>query len=86
MNGIKISGEEMLEAFAEAFLKKLEHMQSQKRRLMNVDAAAEYLGTTESGVYNLVAKGRIKPVRFDGRSRFDVRDLDALIESGKNPE
>lgn len=84
MTHSKISGEEVFEALAEAFITRLEHMQSQKRRLMTIDAAAEYLGMTESGVYHLINKGTLKTVRFDGRQRFDVRDLDALIESSKN--
>jgi len=83
MNHLKISSDEVFEALAEAFVKKLEHMQSQKRRLLNADDAAEYLGITTEAIYHLTRKGTLKPVRIDARSRFDIRDLDAFIESGK---
>ena len=53
------------------------------RRLLSREAAAEYIGRTESGVDHLVASGAIPTVRADRRVMFDVRDLDAWIDANK---
>ena len=53
-------------------------------RLLNVTAAAEYLGLDESSVRRMVAARRLQKVGiFERKQMFDVRDLDALIEARK---
>jgi excisionase family DNA binding protein len=72
-----------IDAIAEAVAERLEHMQGQRKRLLTMEDAAEYLGMSPDAIYHLVSDGKLKPVRFDRRLRFDVRDLDRLIEDGK---
>jgi excisionase family DNA binding protein len=72
-----------LDAIADAIADRLEYRQSTRQRVLNSEKAAEYLGISENQIYNLVSDGRLTPVRFDRRIRFDVRDLDALIEETK---
>ena len=72
-----------LNAMADAIADRLEHRQEARRRLLDVEQAAEYLGMTESAVYNLVSDNKLRPVRFDRRIRFDIRDLNELIEQAK---
>jgi excisionase family DNA binding protein len=50
-----------------------------------MEQACEYLGVSEDGVYRLVQEKRLTPVRFDRRMRFDIRELDQLIEEAKRP-
>jgi excisionase family DNA binding protein len=74
-----------LTAMADAIADKLEQRQGTRRRLLDVEQAAEYLSTSESGVYNLVADDKLKAVRIDRKLRFDVRDLDKFIDDAKAP-
>lgn len=54
------------------------------KRLLDVSAASEYLGVAKKTVKNWASAGRISCVRFSRRcTRFDVRDLDRMIESRK---
>ena len=53
------------------------------RRLVGVHGAAIVLGCTERAIRNKVAAGVLTPVRIDRRLRFDLRDLDVLIEDNK---
>ena len=49
--------------------------------------AANLLGVSDRTVWALVKNGQLKAVRFAGRTtRIDRRDLDAFIESHKNPQ
>ena len=73
-----------LDAIADAIADRLDHRQGVRRRLFDVEQTAEYLGMSVSAVYNLVSDGKVQPVRFDRRIRFDVRDLDGLINQAKN--
>ena len=75
--------EVFFDALADAIADRLEHRQETRRRLLDVEQTAEYLGMTESAVYNLVSDSKLQPVRFDRRIRFDIRDLDKLIEEAK---
>jgi excisionase family DNA binding protein len=54
-------------------------------RLLGLEGTATYLDITQRSLYRLVERGIIKPVRLPGvrRTLFDKRDLDALIERGK---
>jgi excisionase family DNA binding protein len=72
-----------LNAIADAIADRLEYRQDARRRLLDVEQTAEYLGMSESAVYNLVSDSKLRPVRFDRRIRFDIRDLDELIERAK---
>lgn len=73
----------LLNAIADEITDRLEYRQSTRVRLLNSEQAAEYLGISEDQLHNFVADGRLTPVRFDRRLRFDVRELDKLIESSK---
>ena len=72
-----------LNAMADAIADRLEQRHDARRRLLDVAQTAEYLGMTESAVYNLVSDGKLSPVRFARRIRFYIRDLDKLIEETK---
>ena len=74
-----------LNAMADAIADRLEHRQDARRRLLDMEQTCEYLGVSEDGVYRLVQDRRLTPVRFDRRMRFDVRELDQLIEEAKRP-
>jgi excisionase family DNA binding protein len=74
-----------LTIMADAIADKMEQRQAVRRRLRDVEQAAEYLSTSESGIYNLVADNRLQAVRIDRKLRFDIRDLDKLIEDAKSP-
>ena len=75
--------ENLLEAIADAIADRLEHRQDARRRLLDVEHAGEYLGMSEAAIYHLVSDGKLNPVRFDRRVRFDIRELDKLIEEAK---
>lgn len=53
------------------------------QRLLDADQAAVYINTSDKGLDNLVSDGKLAPVRFDRKRRFDVVDLDKLIEESK---
>jgi excisionase family DNA binding protein len=74
-----------LAAMADAIADRLEQRQDTRCRLLDVGQTAEYLGMSESAIYNLVSDGKLQPVRFDRRIRFDRRDLDKLIDGAKAP-
>ncbi len=50
-------------------------------RLLDLDQAARYLGTTERHVRRLWQERRIAAVKIGSRVRFDPQDLDAFIEA-----
>jgi excisionase family DNA binding protein len=50
-------------------------------RLMDVAAAAVYLGRSVGAVEQLVKRGRIPTVRIDTKIQIDRRALDRLIEN-----
>ena len=56
------------------------------RRLVGTLDAADYLAASPATVRRWVASGRLTPVRIDRRLRFDVQDLDLLIESSKGDD
>jgi excisionase family DNA binding protein len=51
-----------------------------KVRLMTIKQAAEYLGTTPATLYTKIWRREIPFVKLGRSVRFDVRDLDELIE------
>ncbi len=53
------------------------------KRLLNANAAAEYLSISRSKLYQWAEKGKIKSVRIDSARRWDILDLDKFIEELK---
>jgi excisionase family DNA binding protein len=51
-------------------------------RLLNVREAAQYLGTTAKTLYTKVWRREIPFVKLGRSLRFDIRELDRLIEEG----
>jgi excisionase family DNA binding protein len=54
-------------------------------RLLTVAAAALYLSTTVWQIRTLGWERRLPTVKLGNRFLFDVRDLDAFVESQKSP-
>jgi excisionase family DNA binding protein len=52
-------------------------------RLLNVKEAARFLGTTPASLYSMVWRREVPFVKLGRSVRFDVNDLDALIEDSK---
>ncbi len=74
-----------LEAFADAIADRLERRQESRRRLLKLEAATEYLSTSDDTIYRLIAEKKLTPVRnVDRHLRFDIRELDKLIEEAKD--
>jgi len=55
------------------------------QRLLNVRQAAEYLGVKPTTLYDWVARRKVPFVKINGALRFDLPDLERLIESAKQP-
>jgi len=82
------TGNEGLDALADAIAERVyrrltANLQRDKSRLMDVAAAAEYIGRSESALRHLIAKRAIPCVRRDGRVQLDRQDLDNWLELGK---
>lgn len=55
--------------------------------LLTYAQAAQLLQVSDRTVWQLVKEGRLKAVRFAGRTvRIDRRDLDAFVEQAKGRE
>ncbi len=52
-------------------------------RLLNVREAARFLGTTPKTLYTMVWRRGIVFVKIGRSLRFDVRDLEQIIEKAK---
>jgi excisionase family DNA binding protein len=52
-------------------------------RLLTTGETAERLSVSPRTVSRLVAAGRLLPVRFCGRLRFDPRDVEAFLERAR---
>ena len=79
--------EKVGEFFFATFMRELAEMvykmtQCQKR-LLDIDAAAEYLSLSEDTVRDLVAQGRLVAFRGTRKVQFDIRDLDKFVDEGK---
>jgi excisionase family DNA binding protein len=70
----------LIDAIADVLIDRLECRQSTRNRVLNAEKAAEYLGISEDQIYKLVSDRKLTPVRFDRRLRFDIRELDRLVE------
>jgi hypothetical protein len=74
----------LADAIAERVFQRLLAVQEHKKgRLLDVPAAAEYIGRTPSALRHMIAKGIVPCVRRDGRVQLDRQDLDRWIEMGK---
>jgi excisionase family DNA binding protein len=74
MSKIATDARETLELFlvaiADAIADRLEYRQEARRRVLDMDQAVEYLGTSEDTIYRLIAEKKLTAVRFDRRTRF----------------
>ena len=52
-------------------------------RLLDVEAAATYLGRSKTSIQHMIAAGALPVVRSDRRVFLDRQDLDQWIESNK---
>lgn len=60
-----------------------EKFNTEGARLLNVREAARFLGTTTKTLYTMVWRRDIVFVKIGRSVRFDVRDLEAMIEKAK---
>src|SRR4051812_30236889 len=66
----------LADAIAERVYRRLTaERQRDKSRLLDVAAAAEYIGRSESALRHLIAKKAVPCVRRDGRVQLDRQDL-----------
>ncbi len=54
-------------------------------RLLSVNDACRYLHLSRSTLYHMIGRKEISPVIIGGRTLFDRKDLDELIEKAKAP-
>lgn len=54
-----------------------------ERRLLSVNEACHYLHLSRATLYHMIERKEITPVNLGGRTLFDKKDLDALIERAK---
>lgn len=73
------AGDAMIEAFADAVMERLARRENCPVRLLDIDAAAAYLGMT-TGALQKKAGVDVPVVKIDSRLRFDKRDLDKYID------
>ena len=52
------------------------------KKWVGAQKAADHLGTTCSSIRNRVARGQIPYRKLGGRLRFDLNELDQLLENG----
>lgn len=79
-----LSLDSILDALADRLARKVSTSHVSTRRLVDVRGAAEYLGCSPAAIRQKVARGELPTVRLDGKNRFDLRDLDMLIEQAKH--
>jgi excisionase family DNA binding protein len=82
------TGNQALDALADAIAQRigdriLASLERNKNRLLDVPAAAEYIGSTPSALRHLIHKKRIPCVRRGRRVQLDRQDLDNWLEMGK---
>ena len=58
-------------------------MNNLEARLLNVEQAAKYLGTTRWCMRSLAWEKKLPTVRLGKRLLFDVRDLDKFVDERK---
>lgn len=52
-------------------------------RLLSVNEACRYLHLSRSTLYHMIERKEVVPVIIGGRTLFDRKDLDELIENAK---
>ncbi len=57
-----------------------------RKRLLTVEEAAAYLGTTRWAIRTLVWDGELPSIRLGRRLLFDIDDLDGLVDRLKRRE
>lgn len=82
------TGNHGLDALADAIAERVYQrlaaaMDGKASRLLDVPAAAEYIGRSSSAVRHLINRRAIRCVRRDGRVQLDRQDLDNWLELGK---
>ena len=55
------------------------------RRLLSVKEACYYLHLSRATLYHMIQRKEIGPVNIGGRTLFDRKDLDEMIEKAKIP-
>jgi len=55
-----------------------------ERRLFTVNDACTYLSISRMSLYRLIKQEKISPLMISGRTLFDRKDLDELIETSKS--
>ena len=55
------------------------------KRLLTVKETCTYLCISHTTVYRMIAGKELHPVNIGGRTLFDRKDLDDLIEKAKEP-
>jgi excisionase family DNA binding protein len=85
---MKSTGNQGLDALADAIAERVFQritaaQERNKGRLLDVRAAAEYIGRSPSALRHLIAKKTIPSVRRDGRVQLDRQDLDNWVELSK---
>ena len=76
MNG---AGDQLIASIADAVATRLELMAGCTRRLLDLEAAATYLGMTTAALRHKAGNG-IPVVKIDSKLRFDRRDLNRFID------
>jgi excisionase family DNA binding protein len=60
-----------------------EHPVREEVRLLNIKEAARFLGTTDKTLYTKIWRREIPFIKLGRSVRFDVMDLEALIERSR---
>lgn len=58
-------------------------MAEEVKRLLTVSQACTYLSISRMSLYRMIERKEIAPVKIGGRTLFDKKDLDELIERAK---
>jgi excisionase family DNA binding protein len=58
---------------------------TEEKRLFTVNEACVYLSVSRMSLYRMIQHKEIAPVSIGGRTLFDRKDLDELIEKAKGP-
>lgn len=61
-------------------------MAEMQSRLLTVKQACSYLNISHTTLYRMIERKEITPVSIGGRTLFDRKDLDELIERAKTGE
>ena len=82
------TGNQALDALVDAIAQRvgdriIAAIEGHNGRLLDVPAAAKYIGRTPSALRHLITRGSIPCVRRDGRVQLDRQDLDNWLELGK---